>query len=634
MTHMSPHLTPKVCRLPPEESYNHNSRVLPSHATKSHCTNLPWCVHVHARSQPGPPSTARGAFTACGLHVYLLPPSAALDHAPDAPDAPPRRGVLCVVPLLLAADPRVAAEINGAFQDSVAAVRQAEGCRMYSDEDVSAAGAGAGVGTVVEGAGAVRQLSYDPYNQIAFDEHVAGLVADMAELLLPAAHTCQLAGAGEGVGAGAWGTEEEEEGAAAGAAAEEALEVSKTLLPYLAGRGMWECAALVVRQLQGRWGVAVRGAEGLEPVAAAAAGEVAAGEVAEVPPYGVGSIGRGQACEAGAITVPGRLARAADGGAASTPASQVDVVGSGSAGVAATGKAAESSRVSRAGQASASAASALAAGSTSCSSSNSNISSSCSSSNTAGGRAVRQRSLQLLPKGREPSHASTSTQPPPNRADTTSLCGTPRRGRYCGDILEGALEALEAWDAAAVADELAGVCAGGKAGSGKGGKAQPGAVELPRVQEGLEGGRGREGALHTPGSEAAGRAGGRSASIRTWAGSVVRWAGSRGGGGRGPEARATAAGSGQARGGGSGGGGAGHAPDHASTDTLVWVLLGLKHLLVSGATFFVLRVLHRGHLSRVCGDSLPRRSYGTKVAIVALLHALLRCPTAMDLMLS
>ncbi len=205
------------------------------------------------------------------MHVYLLLPPVASPTPNTGPrPPPPRRSVLCVCPLLLAADPRVAAEVNGALRDAAEALRQQAG----------AAPAGPARATK---SGAVRQLSYDPYIQLAFEEHVLGLVADMAALLLqPAcAPLRQLAGSGGGEVqdvAEAEAVEEvqvEEEAAAA-----EAVAASETLLPYLVGRGMWASAALVVQQLQGRWGVAVRGAEELL-ITAAAAGAGALGAVPE-----------------------------------------------------------------------------------------------------------------------------------------------------------------------------------------------------------------------------------------------------------------------------------------------------------------------------------------------------------------
>ncbi len=171
--------------------------------------------------------------------------------------------MLCVCPLLLAADPRVAAEVNGALRDAAEAVRQQAGAAPADGNDAAASEAGPAAVAVSD---TVRHLSYDPYVQLAFEEHVSGLVADMAALLLQPACTpsTQLVGFDGEVRDAFEAEAVEEVQVEEEAAAAEAVAASETLLPYLAGRGMWASAALVVCQLQGRWGVAVRGAELLE----------------------------------------------------------------------------------------------------------------------------------------------------------------------------------------------------------------------------------------------------------------------------------------------------------------------------------------------------------------------------------
>ncbi|KXZ46418.1 hypothetical protein GPECTOR_44g91 [Gonium pectorale] len=191
--------------------------------------------------------------------------------------------VLASLPLLLTTDPRVAAELNAAYDEHASAIFYESGA---TDEDMQ------------------PHLPYSLSRLAAFRDHVADLAADLADLAagppppptplpLPLPHTppaspvtlpavlqpsvgrpdaeggaAALAYGGGGPSAVQWATVLTSPSVALGDARAQSAMVAEAILRYLLGRGMVASARLVVAALRQRWGMAVAG----EEVLVAAAG--------------------------------------------------------------------------------------------------------------------------------------------------------------------------------------------------------------------------------------------------------------------------------------------------------------------------------------------------------------------------
>ncbi|KXZ46414.1 hypothetical protein GPECTOR_44g88 [Gonium pectorale] len=228
-------------------------------------------------------------------HVHILPPPPNRDGA-DAgvdddrdPEACSRGGsavgtaeasrhrVLASLPLLLTIDPRVAAELNAAYDEHASAIFYESGA---TDKHMQ------------------LHLPYSLSRLAAFRDHVAALAADLADLaagpppgplpFVPPQESSDAAGepeftsvlspasaassaylsmavAAKAPATGATAAEAVE--VAAERAVAEAVATGRQLLRYLLGRGMVASARLVVAALRQRWGVVVAGEEVLAAVA-------------------------------------------------------------------------------------------------------------------------------------------------------------------------------------------------------------------------------------------------------------------------------------------------------------------------------------------------------------------------------